>query len=103
MRISDWSSDVCSSDLQRRARRRLAKLGDVRARDKGLAGADQHHGLDGIVGQRARHAVADAAAHGGGQRSEERSVGQESVSECRSRWSSDHSNKKKDTEERLYT
>src|SRR3546814_3860298 len=27
MRISDWSSDVCSSDLSRRARRRLAGPG----------------------------------------------------------------------------
>src|SRR3546814_6510282 len=32
MRISDWSSDVCSSDLERR-----------RGRVKGLAGEMQHH------------------------------------------------------------
>ncbi|MCY1207008.1 hypothetical protein D9M72_185920 [compost metagenome] len=62
-RVLDHGLHLC----QRRARRRLAKLGDVRARDKGLAGADQHHGLDRIVGKCARHAVADAAAHGGGQ------------------------------------
>src|SRR3546814_19323094 len=27
MRISDWSSDVCSSDLSQQARRQLAELG----------------------------------------------------------------------------
>src|SRR3546814_9911745 len=34
MRISDWSSDVCSSDLWRRARRPLAGLDAIGARVK---------------------------------------------------------------------
>src|SRR3546814_9728578 len=64
MRISDWSSDVCSSDLARIAALRLAALG--------LAGPD---------------AEIAVFAHG---RSEERRVGQECVSTCRSRWSPYH-------------
>src|SRR3546814_7775522 len=75
MRISDWSSDVCSSDLQRRV-----GLGDpVRII---IQAADQ----------------ADDDAHLGGKiieqleqpRSEERRVGKECVSTCRSRWSPYH-------------
>src|SRR3546814_10865142 len=46
MRISDWSSDVCSSDLDREAHR-LALQGDARTRRAGhaersaIAGADR--------------------------------------------------------------
>src|SRR3546814_9520188 len=35
MRISDWSSDVCSSDLWQRARRQLDRLGQVTGDDPG--------------------------------------------------------------------
>src|SRR3546814_1385020 len=70
MRISDWSSDVCSSDLVERQLRRAAAVGQQRdppaARPPGVA---QH--LDG-------------------RRSEERRVGKECVSTCRSRWSPYH-------------
>src|SRR3546814_13844085 len=93
MRISDWSSDVCSSDL----------LGDVAGGDHDAA---------------ARHAAAHDLQHpavlqpdlqAGGQqagegavallgRSEERSVGKEGVSTCRSRWTPYHEkNKQKRT------
>src|SRR3546814_2805172 len=63
MRISDWSSDVCSSDLgdgpwHRRHRR----------------------------GKRGGH----YAGTGRSDRSEERRVGKECVSTCRSRWSPYH-------------
>src|SRR3546814_19852898 len=44
MRISDWSSDVCSSDLAERARRRL----------RGHADADVHRA---IIAQRRKAAV----------------------------------------------
>src|SRR3546814_19136872 len=88
MRISDWSSDVCSSDLlnlqvlerqerqiEHAAERRFA--GRIRdAHDAAVDGAD----LD---------AVAD--------RSEERRVGNECVSTCRSRGWPYHC-KKKDTQ-----
>src|SRR3546814_13003440 len=70
MRISDWSSDVCSSDL-------LPRLRGI---------------VDRLVGEAAlRHELdLDGAAHraaGRRMRSEERRVGKECVSTCRSRWS----------------
>src|SRR3546814_3987044 len=77
MRISDWSSDVCSSDLTRTPGR-----GSVAG---GAAG-------DGGRG-RARTAVAGPPVRPSGtlaERSEERRVGKECVSTCRSRWSPDH-------------
>src|SRR3546814_5403112 len=60
MRISDWSSDVCSSDLTPE----LALPED--ARDRLARRAARHGGLQA--------------------RSEERRVGKECVSTCRSRW-----------------
>src|SRR3546814_5824722 len=81
MRISDWSSDVCSSDLIQslpvlpvRVRRR------VRGRLRFLSGSPR----DGRGPT--RH---DAQAHAPA-RSEERRVGKECVSTCRSRWSPYH-------------
>src|SRR3546814_4251952 len=74
MRISDWSSDVCSSDLWRL---RIAGQGPLLTalRDQyvalGIAGRVEFVGF-----------VAD--------RSEERRVGKECVSPCRSRWSPYH-------------
>src|SRR3546814_1384021 len=83
MRISDWSSDVCSSDLR-------LDLGIGRHGIDALlaAGAEQlqrgiHMQLRGVEfrDRRAAHQVA---------RSEERRVGKECVSTCRSRWSPYH-------------
>src|SRR3546814_3534432 len=72
MRISDWSSDVCSSDLA--FHQRLADaLGD----------AAMHLALDD-------HRVDHFAEVIDGDRSEERRVGKECVSTCRSRWSPYH-------------
>src|SRR3546814_17618072 len=74
MRISDWSSDVCSSDLNREGRRtdparRLAlepfdhrsKIGPhgVKARDIGLGIGDARNRM--IVDQRLRHVALRAA------------------------------------------
>src|SRR3546814_4108086 len=81
MRISDWSSDVCSSDLIDL----LALLHDVfeRRRINGRAiGVRAHHEFPGFV--------TDRIAARGIERSEERRVGKECVSTCRSRWSPDH-------------
>src|SRR3546814_15139167 len=75
MRISDWSSDVCSSDLQRP----VALEGEGR-------GPLPHSLSDARRRRRA------AAQHG--RRSEERRVGKECVSTCRSRWSPYHYKKK---------
>src|SRR3546814_21012270 len=95
MRISDWSSDVCSSDLiaqyvlQRNAlvyQQRMAR------RHGGYQRIVPHRlGEDAIahlIGLGKAHIVKIAA-----QRSEERRVGQECVSTCRSRWSPYHKNK----------
>src|SRR3546814_3373583 len=83
MRISDWSSDVCSSDLDGEPQ----FLGQV-AGELGLAGtrrAAEHHveGLADAVLRIGRAALVLV-------RSEERRVGKECVSTCRSRWSPDH-------------
>src|SRR3546814_6601274 len=83
MRISDWSSDVCSSDLLHNVKHALVGadlellarlLVDVRATvDRELFDA-----------RRKGNRTADKG------RSEERRVGKEGVSTCRSRWSPYH-------------
>src|SRR3546814_3914591 len=78
MRISDWSSDVCSSDL-RTAEEDVAVRPCRRSHGKGQPrgeGAGEGGRADGIAG--------------GAPRSEERRVGKECVSTCRSRWSPYH-------------
>src|SRR3546814_5617013 len=82
MRISDWSSDVCSSDLRGRSRPRDAGMGRTRA--------VPDHGTDGRsagrrIGNGGQGKTCPAQA-----RSEERRVGKECVSTCRSRWSPYH-------------
>src|SRR3546814_5679319 len=79
MRISDWSSDVCSSDL---LHRRLRHQADLRART-GLPAVAVRHGR--------AYRSDDADRRGfGADRSEERRGGKECVSTCRSRWSPYH-------------
>src|SRR3546814_9294912 len=86
MRISDWSSDVCSSDLRRgRAGGGPAGLCDCR-RDRGGRDAG---GL-GAGGGGGGFGAWRGPGGGGGQRSEERRVGKECVSTCRARWSPTH-------------
>src|SRR3546814_14667762 len=96
MRISDWSSDVCSSDLVTCCAKRREGGVDV---DRTAAGARPVAGellqritVVGVVCvvhlQRLDQANAHVnAAAGVGLRSEERRVGRECVSTCRSRWS----------------
>src|SRR3546814_10607495 len=94
MRISDWSSDVCSSDLD--ADQRLPFDHGKAALGQAGDGADDGHGeYHGRAGQKP---PADGAGVrrpprgrvGIGERSEERRVGKECVSTCRSRWSPYH-------------
>src|SRR3546814_19492758 len=92
MRISDWSSDVCSSDLVRSGAG--ANLGRgfawIPAAATGARGGEGN--------QRGRGAGQDARrSHriGSECRSEERRVGKECVSTCRYRWSPYHYKKKK--------
>src|SRR3546814_10854128 len=86
MRISDWSSDVCSSDLPK-VRRNLGKrheLTDVPVEGPPRLLLLLDCGLDALalggpgLGARRRN------------RSEERRVGKECVSTCRSRWAPYH-------------
>src|SRR3546814_17837995 len=94
MRISDWSSDVCSSDLPHSPwqltngwRLNAETHSDLSFRSS--AGeplqVDVHFGRDGL-----------RLALPGGEvaRSVERRVGKEGVSTCRSRWSPYHEKKK---------
>src|SRR3546814_18362942 len=83
MRISDWSSDVCSSDL-------ISTLhyGQRLSRAYRIAQPFEH-----LRDRAAARAVTIASPAGVAARSEERRVGKECVSTCRSRWSTDHSKK----------
>src|SRR3546814_2880355 len=85
MRISDWSADVCSSDLLERAERvpqlRFHLLG--LRREEFEADAD----VAGKVGEERRRRGAARLRQRVQIRSEERRVGKECVSTCRSRWS----------------
>src|SRR3546814_12549795 len=97
MRISDWSSDVCSSDLdvrhhterrQRHALERAAREGVEEIEHAALRLLREQTERGWIdAGQRheAQHAEDDEHAERA-PRSEERRVGKECVSTCRSRW-----------------
>src|SRR3546814_11811081 len=106
MRISDWSSDVCSSDLTAltalwRGRKtvlglvggRCTKTGTVNFRDPILASTRTT-----IPSAQEDYPLADVPAKvmtWTADRSEERRVGKECVSTCRSRWSPYPEKKKK--------
>src|SRR3546814_2288045 len=80
MRISDWSSDVCSSDLDTPGNE-LSYITNLPS----MAVTALYHG-------KATAASPEALPkkRGNGRRSEERRVGKECVSTCRSRWSPYH-------------
>src|SRR3546814_18103344 len=102
MRISDWSSDVCSSDLQflylpgdEEAELKVARVGadtvtlqivdDYRTAQHAVWGItarnrEQNFALNALMDPEVDFVT----------RSEERRVGKECVSTCRSRWSPDH-------------
>src|SRR3546814_3508147 len=82
MRISDWSSDVCSSDLHASASR-----DPCRGQAPGPKMDPRVKREDDSRGSGARRTTRIV-------RSEERRVGKECVSTCRSRWSPDHEKKK---------
>src|SRR3546814_20490808 len=119
MRIRDWSSDVCSSDLAADIfLRLLGAAANVRGKND-VAHTDQGAGQGFVDAFRfsgedvqccARqmprsqrrmqrididHCAARCVAKYGARRSEERRVGIEGVSTCRSRWVQDLSTKKK--------
>src|SRR3546814_11596757 len=104
MRISDWSSDVCSSDLATTSRRCPSKADTRDERSFAMAIEKEHrefHAIDLSAGWESpsgyppgieQKILAGALDEGAkrGNRSEERRVGKECVRTCRSRWSQDH-------------
>src|SRR3546814_14066774 len=108
MRISDWSSDVCSSDLLRpnvkvdfeeyaptqtadftaSAQRMFDALKDKKGRKIISIIWAGPHPLPKIADLKPERYGIEIAP--GGNRSEERRVGKECVSTCRSRWSPYH-------------
>src|SRR3546814_11238293 len=101
MRISDWSSDVCSPDLRGpaligRHGHRGQCLDSWPLANRTLAHLptlDLEDPLNGVlvhVQQPCHRAIAKRRLF----RSEERRVGKECVSKCRSRWSPYHQTKK---------
>src|SRR3546814_11770784 len=80
MRISDWSSDVCSSDLV------------CSPMPMHVGRCDSLSVLIRRVRRCSTSCCATASSKYGGRRSEERRVGKECVSPCRSRWSPYQSN-----------
>src|SRR3546814_5617536 len=116
MRISDWSSDVCSSDLQQQrsqdagpVQRRVLRLGladrqsqqrwhavrrdkiEQDAVEQIEAPAEPRREQDQpLVACQTEHRLVLLTSSCFSLRSEERRVGKECVSTCRSRWSPYH-------------
>src|SRR3546814_15573809 len=109
MRISDWSADVCSSDLVARLNARTEEVTIAEAGYRPQLSGGIGSGFDNIIGSRWQpranlsatqmlfdfgkvKSSVDAAEAGSriGRRSEERRVGKECVSTCRSRGSPKH-------------
>src|SRR3546814_18801552 len=100
LRISDWSSDVCSSDLAAELKLRQSHVVRLETRPANLEGAREVAARDIvrnalrmrpdriILGEvRGAEAIEMLQAM---SRSEERRVGKECVSTCRSRWQQYH-------------
>src|SRR3546814_9842517 len=100
MRISDWSSDVCSSDLYIGGVGFRAGYGDklrrtIGAADPGAVPGGSTRWLSCSRGQltgpnQDRRVLKSAVFARNGTRSEARRVGKECVSTCRSWWSPNH-------------
>src|SRR3546814_17656485 len=99
MRISDWSSDVCSSDLdseQHLVAARFEVDGHVAVAVSGEDEAARRIAFDDaalhalLVGEAIRMLARRIGELVVAPRSEERRVGKECVSTCRSRWGPYH-------------
>src|SRR3546814_15077114 len=103
MRISDWSSDVCSSDLPSSVNNQEASLIQLLEPDRSAITCRSQAVDDAVVlvldvtveqpslAKLAEPLLQEVEVI---RRSEERRVGKECVSTCRSRWSPDHYKKK---------
>src|SRR3546814_12795234 len=102
MRISDWSSDVCSSDLHEDGVGRFAdsitkavehrphnliELAALFEREHTCAAVNRYHVTGSILGMKQQSALCHLSKprRHALERSEERRVGKECVSTCRSR------------------
>src|SRR3546814_6612140 len=101
MRISDWSSDVCSSDLETKSGRISFETQLIGERPAGATPADAPIVRATVGAIKAIGLTPDVFASSTDSniamsigipavRSEERRVGKECVSTCRSRWSQYH-------------
>src|SRR3546814_19469514 len=98
MRISDWSSDVCSSDLlawtvsnEKFFEPLTSTVNNLRLRATyGLVGNDEIGSPSDRFFYLSNVDMEAGGAVFGEDRSEERRVGKECVSTCRSRWSPYH-------------
>src|SRR3546814_13005410 len=98
MRISDWSSDVCSSDLQSTMiiishdrhflNQVCTHMADLDYRELRVYPGNYDDYM--LASTQARERQSSANAKAKERRSEERRVGKEGVSTCRSRWSTYH-------------
>src|SRR3546814_2559081 len=87
MRISDWSSDVCSSDLLAEAGVHMVTDRQAMIHVSGHPGRPELAAMYGWLRPKIVIPVHGEMRH---MRSEERRVGKECVSTCRSRWSPYH-------------
>src|SRR3546814_12327206 len=100
MRISDWSSDVCSSDLAQqnqtsatrdnwgtRSGHAVERIGYGESGPRGRT-IDGELVAKSVADTQSKFSVGDRVFHI--KRSEARRVGKECVRTCRSRWSPDH-------------
>src|SRR3546814_17385791 len=94
MRISDWSSDVCSSDL--------TKFGTVRLQCSPLDNR-QECIPPSVRPNSDEEVIVTYFRYAGKGRSEERRVGKECVRPCRSRWSPYHKKKTKNNNNSMST
>src|SRR3546814_15990162 len=91
VRISDWSSDVCSSDLQNPIMIRRASAGDMLCTN---CSSFTIPALTSLLPVRMPRTISASLSCAfiflPARRPEERRVGKECVSTCRSRWTTDH-------------
>src|SRR3546814_1305715 len=89
MRISDWSSDVCSSDLAHGVLAQGLSVECLR-QDEVSKYQEREQAPDPPQSPPEGNACSQYGHRQSGCRSEERRVGKECVSTCRSRWSTYH-------------